>query len=124
MFEKIKKFYKKMQKWYESLKWYWKVLLFVPVLLIAICLTIAALSTSGVSGKATKEHIKMVDSILNGMKKNVEAEKEAIDERKKFILKNLELADKIDAETLKRKDRILLAESMEELDKLQEEFEL
>jgi len=124
MLEKAKEQYERLKSWFLALPWYWKILVFVPLLAVGILVILTTLASPGPQDKGIREHRKMVDNIIEGLKENVEAEKKAINERKIYILKNLELADKMDSETLKRKDRILLAESMEELDKLQEEFQL
>lgn len=124
MTEKIKEFYKKTKSWFTSLPWHWKIILFVPMIALLLILIIPyALASSG-AGEGVKDHEKMIDETIDGLKDNIEIEKKEIAERKKYILKNLELADKIDSDTLKRKERILLATSLKELDDLQKEFDL
>ena len=122
MIDQIQEFYNKVKTWFKGLPWHWKIILFIPVLVFVILLILPYALTS--SGSGVKEHEKVIDETIKGLKDNIEIEKKEIAERKKYILQNLELADKIDSDTLKRKERILLATSLEELDALQKEFDL
>jgi len=124
MLENIKEFYTKTKAWFLGLPWYLKIILFIPIVALAILLILPYALTASGPGKGIREHEAVVDTAIDDLKENIEIQKKEIAERKKYILKNLELADRVDSDTLKRKERILLAESMEELDKLQKEFDL
>jgi len=125
----MKDIFYKVWNWYKGLRWWWKIptcLVLFLVLVLGILYLISKFlpgkstdfgDIDDLTGEHTEELIEYLDTEAEEMKKE-------IIEKKKELAKKVNQAGNIDNETLKRREKIEKAKTMEELDKLQEELDL
>lgn len=112
---------------YKSWPWWGKVLgaVLLAVLAVLAVLAIAArVLVSGPKTLADEEHAETVDTALEGQEKIRRELDETINLKKKQMYRHINSAAKIDAKTLKNRQKIYEATSMEELDELQKKLGL
>jgi flagellar biosynthesis/type III secretory pathway M-ring protein FliF/YscJ len=112
---------------YKSWSWWKKALglILLVVLAILAALAIAAkILAPGPKTSADKEHAKTIDTALEGQEKIREELDETVNLKKKEMYRHINSASKIDAKTLKNRQRIFDATSMDELDELQKKLGL
>lgn len=113
--------------WYKGLKWYWKILgsvLLIVLAVLAILGIAAKIMAPGPRTEADEEHAATVDTALEGQEEIRKKLDEALNLKKKELYKSINSAAKIDAKTLKRRQQIYEADTMEELDELQRKLGL
>jgi len=114
--------------WYKSLPWWGKllgVLALVGIALLAILWVVSNFLAPRVDRTdSDKAHDDVVDTALNGYEDQREVLDGIIKNKKKELATKLNQANKIDADTLKAREKILKADSVEELLELQEELGL
>ena len=123
----IEKYLNKAWTWYKGLPWYWKVLgavLLLAIFVLAILAVVAKILAPGPRTAADKEHSATVDAALDGQEDIREELDETIKLKKKELYKAVNTAENIDGETLKRREEIGAATTMEELDELQRKLGL
>lgn len=123
----MKNAFQKAWNWWKKLHWAWKILGFVLLILIALLWVLSLFQRKdGYDDLSAIDahHSEKVDQALNDLEKEREKTKAEIAARKKEIATKLNQASTIDAETLKRRERINAATTMEELDELQKELDL
>jgi hypothetical protein len=117
-------------RWYMSRPNWQKAFLWVGLVVIVLLVVVAALGVvvpsnkkpSGV--KPDDAHSEMVDDVMEDLDNTVTELKTDVVRKKKELAERLNQADTIDAKTLERRDKISGARTMEELDKLQKEYDL
>lgn len=123
----MKDAFKKGMAWWKGLAWYWKILGCVVLVGLALLWVLSLFSGRNDSGDLSAvdaHHSGKVDEALNDLEKEREKTKKEIAAKKQEIATKLNQASTIDAETLKRREEINAATTMEELDKLQKELDL
>jgi hypothetical protein len=117
------------QTWatFKAWPWYFRLLggIFLLAFVILATLGIAAkILAPGPKTSADEEHAETVDTALEGQEKIREELDETINLKKKQMYRHINSATKIDAKTLKNRQKIYEATSMEELDELQKKLGL
>jgi hypothetical protein len=112
------------QTWttFKAWPWYFKLLggIFLLAFVVLATLGIATkILAPGPKTSADKEHAKTIDTALEGQEKIREELDETVNLKKKEMYRHINSASKIDAKTLKNRQRIFDATSMDELDELQ-----
>jgi hypothetical protein len=114
--------------WYMGLPWWGKllgVLALIGIALLAILAVVSNFLPSGVDRTASDEkHDDVVDTALEGYEDQRNVIDGIIKAKKKEMASKLNQADKIDADTLVAREKILKAGSVEELLELQKELGL
>ena len=113
--------------WYLKLPWWGKILgaILLIVLVVLVVLSLAAqLLSPGPKTSADKEHAETVDTALEGQKNIRKELDETINLKKKEMYRHINSAAKIDAKTMKNRQKIYEATTMDELDELQKKLGL
>ena len=120
---KVWGWYKKLPTWKKFFSW---ICLVAVVVFLVIAIIGVALPKPKKPPKKTSDeaHNDMVDTTIDAIDKDVKELEAEIIERKKELTKRINQARKIDADTVKRRDNINRATTMEDLDRLQEEYDL
>ena len=120
---KVWGWYKKLPTWKKFFAW---ICLVAIVVLLLIAIIGVALPKPKKPPKKTSDeaHNDMVDTTIDAIDKDVEKLEAEIRDRKKDLMKKINQARSIDADTVKRRDNINRATTMEDLDRLQEEYDL
>jgi len=122
----MKKAFQDMWKWWKGLKWYWKIFGCLLLVIVAGLWLLSLLDRRDAADLVEIDdfHEKKTDRRLD----ELEEQRKEVDRRiaatKKEIATKLNQANSIDAETLKRREALTEAKSMEELDELQKEWDL
>lgn len=116
--------------WYKKRSTWQKFFLWIALVAVVILVVIAFLGVfirtpkRPSHTKSDAAHSNMVDGVINDLETDNAELKASIDEKKKELATKLNQARKIDADTIKRRDDISKATTMEELDRLQKELDL
>lgn len=115
--------YCKRPTWQKFFLW---IVLVAVVVLVVIAFLGVFIRTPKLPShtKADKAHSDMVDDVIDDLDTDNAELKAGIDAKKKELAIKLNLAKDIDATTIKNRDRISEASTMEELDRLQKELDL
>lgn len=112
--------------WYKGLPWWGKllgVLALVGIVLLAILAGVAKFLPSGVDRtESDNAHDDVVDTALEGYEDQRKILDNILKAKKKEMATRLNTAGTIDRDTLKAREKILKAESVEELLALQDEL--
>ena len=123
----MKDAFQKAWAWWKKLHWAWKILGFVLLIAIALLWVLSLFQRGDDYGDLSAvdaHHSEKVNKALDDLEKEREKTQAEITAKKKEIAAKLNQASTIDADTLKRREKINAATTMEELDKLQEELDL
>ncbi len=122
----MKNLYQDVLNWWMGLPWYWKVLGCVVLVGIALLWILSIFTGSSYDdlGAVDAHQAKKTDRRLKRLEDEDEEITKLINMKKKSIATKLNQAGSIDAKTLERREALVGAKSMEELDKLQEEWDL
>jgi len=121
---------KSVWEWYKARPTWQKFFLWIVLVVVVVLVVVAALGVLTPTPKKPSHkkpdaaHSDMVDSTINTLDEDNAELKAGIEEKKKELAVRLNQARKIDATTVKDRDRISKARTMEELDRLQEELDL
>ncbi len=107
--------------WYKELPWYWKIIGCLVLVLVFILFFLDKMSPTS---KDLKGHTEVVDTAVDALRDQDEVLASIIAKKKVEIVDRLGAVEKIDAETKVRRNKVLDAKTMDELDKLQEELGL
>jgi len=114
--------------WYTGLPWWGKllgVLALVGIALLAILAVVSKFLSSGVDRTESDErHDEVVDTALEGYEDQRKVLAGLLKAKKKELATKVNQAGKIDAGTLKAREKILNANSVDELLELQKELGL
>lgn len=123
----FEKLYQQTWTIFKAWPWYLKLLggVFLLVFVVLATLGIAAkILAPGPKTSADEEHAETVDTALEGQEKIRKELDDTINLKKKKLYTHINSAAKIDAKTLKNRQKIYEATSMEELDELQKKLGL
>ena len=114
--------------WYMGLPWWGKllgVLALIGIALLAILAVVSKFLAPSVNRtKSDKAHDNVVDTALEGYDDQRKVLDGLLKAKKKEMAAKVNQAGKIDADTLKTREKILKADSVEELLELQKELGL
>jgi len=122
----MKKKLSELWGWYRKLPWWGKLLCILPVVLFAGALVFYyVFAPSGIGrGKSDEKHEEVVDEALDRNEELINTLDHLVKTKKKEIATKLNQAHAVDTDTLKAREKIQQANSMEELLKLQKELGL
>jgi len=123
----MKDAFEKGLAWWKRLPWYWKILGCVVLVGLAVLWVFSLVANSRTSpdlAEVDKYTTSKADAALDALKERDDEVTTIIKKKKIDIATKLNQAGDIDATTVERREEINNATSMEELDKLQKEWDL
>ena len=123
----MKKIFRKAWTRWKDLAWYWKPISFVLLIGLATLWVLSLFSrddSQDVLNALDKRQEKKTDAALSKLREQEEEVTKLIRTKKKEIGTKLNQAAKIDATTVKRREEINGATTMEKLDELQKKWGL
>ena len=126
----MKKLFDKVWGWYKNLPWWGKIIGALALLLVVLLGVLYVVSKFFPGGRAgdlktidelTGDH---TDELIEHLDGEADSLKDDIKKKKKELATKINQAEKIDAKTLERREKISNAATMEELLALQEEMDL
>lgn len=124
----MKAAFQDMKSWYLKLPWYWKILGAALLVLMGALWVISLLTPAGrEKGDLTAVDnltVTRTDEKLEALVTQEEETALAIKSKKLEITRKINQAQAIDTQTLGRRERLIEASSMDELDALQKEWGL